>query len=76
MLDRLTPREKDVLSYIIQFKTVNGYSPNLREIAKGVNTNSFSHVQDMLEDLKDKGYISYKERQSRTINVLKFPISK
>ena len=76
MLDRLTPREKDVLSYIIQFKTVNGYSPNLREIGKGVNTNSFSHVQEMLEDLKDKGYISYKKRQSRTINVLKFPISK
>lgn len=76
MNDRLTPREKDVLEYIITFKTVNGYSPNLREIAKGVNTNSFSHVQEMLEDLREKGYITYKKKQSRTINVLKFPISK
>lgn len=76
MRDKLTARELDVLEYIITFKTVNGYSPNIREIAKGINTNSYSHVQDMMEDLKEKGYITYKPKCSRTINVLKFPIAR
>lgn len=72
MNDKITEREKDVLSYVIRFKEVNGYSPNVREIARGINTNSLNHVQAMLEDLRDKGYITYKPKSTRTINVLKF----
>ena len=72
MNDKLTEREKDVLRYITRFKEVNGYSPNVREIAAGINTHSLNHVQTMLEQLKDKGYISYKPKSSRTINVIKF----
>lgn len=70
----MTEREKEVLEYIIKFKTVNGYSPTIREIAKGINTNSLNHVKIMLEDLKDKGYINYKPNSSRTIRVIKFTI--
>lgn len=72
MNDKITEKEKEVLQYIIKFKSVNGYSPSVREIARGVNTKSINHVYTMLEDLKVKGYISFKPKTTRTINVLKF----
>lgn len=72
MKQTLTAREKDVLQYIITFKQVNGYSPTVREIAKGINTNSLEHVNSMLQSLYDKGYLTYKQKSPRTIKVLKF----
>lgn len=68
----ITAREKELLNYVIKFKQVNGYSPTIREIAKGINTNSINHIKEMLEHLKQCGYISYKEKSPRTIVVLRF----
>lgn len=68
----MTEREKDVMAYIIRFKEVNGYSPTVQEIANGINTKSTTHVREMLADLKDKHFITYKEKSPRTIRVLKF----
>lgn len=72
MNEKITEKEKEILKYIIQFKSVNGYSPSVREIAQGVNTKSLNHVYSALEDLKVKEYITFKEKKTRTINVLKF----
>lgn len=71
-MSKITDREKDVLQYIIKFKQVNGYSPTTREIAQGINTRSYYHVTQMLFDLRDKGYITFKEKSPRTIRVIKF----
>lgn len=68
----ITEREKDLLNYVIRFKEVNGYSPTIREIAKGINTNSLNHVKDMMYDLQDKGYLTFKPNSPRTIRILKF----
>lgn len=68
----MTEREKDVLDYIIKFKQTNGYSPTVREIARGINTSSIPHVSEMLADLEEQGYITTKRKSPRTINVLKF----
>lgn len=65
-------RQEDVLKYIIKFKEVNGFSPTVREIAKGLNTKSIYHVQTMIEELQDMGYIKYQHGKQRTIVVLKF----
>ena len=72
MNEKITEKEKEILKYIIQFKSVNGYSPSVREIAQGVKTKSLNHVYSALEDLKVKEYITFKEKKTRTINVLKF----
>ena len=56
MNEKITEKEKEILKYIIQFKSVNGYSPSVREIAQGVNTKSLNHVYSALEDLKVKEY--------------------
>ena len=68
----MTVREKEVLEYIIEFKKVNGFSPTFREIAKGINTKSITHIKDMIDSLSDKGYLSVKEKSPRTIVVKKF----
>ena len=68
----MSPRQEDVLNFIIKFKQTNGYSPTIREIARGINTNSINHVYTMIEELQDKGYIKFKHGKQRTIVVLKF----
>lgn len=65
-------REKQVLDYIIKFKTINGYSPTIREIANGLNTKSLSYVSESLERLSELGAINYQKNKPRTIRVLKF----
>ena len=68
----MSPRQQDVLQFIIKFKQTNGYSPTIREIAKGINTSSINHVYSMIDDLQDKGYIRFTHGKQRTIVVLKF----
>ena len=72
MKDELTPREQDVLQYVIRFKEVNGYAPTTREIAQGINTRSLHHVNEILNRLSDKGYLTFKANSPRTIRVIKF----
>jgi repressor LexA len=68
----MSPRQQDVLNFIIKFKQVNGYSPTIREIARGINTNSINHVHTMIAELQEKGYIKFVHGKQRTIVVLKF----
>lgn len=66
----LTPRQNDLLDFIIRFKQVNGYSPTTREMRLGINTKSKSHIEQMLDTLEDKNYIKIKHRKGAT-NVIK-----
>lgn len=68
----MRPRQKDVLDFIIKFKQTNGYSPTIREIACGINTNSINHVHTLLAELQELGYIRFTHGKQRTIVVLKF----
>lgn len=68
----ITEREKELLEYIIEFKKVNGYAPTVREMQKGINTNSKNHIGVMLDNLKDKGYITNNPHKPRTIKVIRF----
>ena len=68
----MTVREKELLDYIIKFKQVNGYSPTIREMAKGLNTKSTNHIRNMLNSLIDDGYITMRETTPRTIVIRKF----
>ena len=71
MRDELTVREREVLDYIIEYRKTNGFPPTLREIARGINTKSFQHVTFMIEKLREKGYITYRDKSPRTIRVLR-----
>lgn len=70
----MTVREKDVYNYIVQYKTINHYSPTIREIADGIHTASLTSVKDILERLKEQGVLTYVENKPRTIVIKQFDI--
>ena len=66
----LTTRERDIYNFIVQFKTINGFSPTISEIADGIIT-SRTFVRQALYKLEDKGIIRYNEHKVRSIVVTK-----
>jgi repressor LexA len=56
--DSLTPRQRQVLEFIISHLNFNGYPPTLREIAAHLGVSGPLPVSKHLEALEKKGYIS------------------
>lgn len=71
MNNKLTIREQDTLNFILSYLKQNGYSPSIREIAKGIYTTSTTSVKRNLEALERKGYIKHTKGVSRSIVILK-----
>lgn len=57
MLQPLTPKQKDVLDYIIQFINDRGYAPSFREIADGLALASPSTVHVHIQALRSRGFL-------------------
>ena len=70
----MTLKEKEVLQYIILFKTVNQYAPSIREICEGVHCSNIGTIKEILERLREDNYITYQDRKPRTIVVKQFNI--
>lgn len=71
MKNTLTDRQRDILSFIEQFRDENGYPPTLREIGKKFEISSTFGVKRHLEALVKKGYINVESNASRGISSLK-----
>lgn len=67
----LTRRQKDALEAIDQYINTHNYPPAYRDIADMMGLKSSSTVSDLLHKLKDKGYISWKPTQPRTLRIIK-----
>lgn len=70
-VNELTPIQKRVYYIIKDFIEQKGYSPSFREIARLNGNNSVATVQYHLKRLRDKGYIEYSDKLSRTVKVIK-----
>ncbi len=57
MLQPLTPKQKEVLDYIIDFINDRGYAPSFREIADGLNLASPSTVHVHIQALRSRGFL-------------------
>jgi len=57
MLPPLTPKQKEVLDYIIQFINDRGYAPSFREIADGLDLASPSTVHVHIQALRTRGFL-------------------
>ncbi|MEK7116382.1 MAG: hypothetical protein AAB879_03235, partial [Patescibacteria group bacterium] len=57
MLSHLTPKQKEVLDFIVSFINEKGYSPSFREIASGLNLASPSTVHVHIQALRERGYL-------------------
>ena len=74
--NELTPREKETLGFIIEFKkSHDGNSPSMREIARGLGYNNIetsnSVIWHYVHNLEQKGFIRLPDTLiSRSIEVV------
>ena len=65
----LTPRQKQLLDYLIGFIDSNGYNPSYEEIATGLSLASLATVHKHISALERKKYIRRGHNQSRSIEI-------
>lgn len=66
----LTPRQREILDYIIGYIDDNNYSPSYREIAEHFNLSSPATVAEHIEALKAKGYLRDDISGSRALQLI------
>ncbi|WP_281692915.1 LexA family protein [Agathobaculum desmolans] len=65
---KLTPAQKKVLDFIVEYHTSHGgVSPSFREIAKGVGLSSSSTVNYHLKNLQAEGFITSENNRWKTV---------
>src|SRR5689334_7852645 len=70
MNEPLTPLERRVYHYLIDFLAENTYQPSIRDIAKKFRIKSTKTVSDLLQALASKGYIQREESRSRGVRIV------
>ncbi|ADD68145.1 transcriptional repressor, LexA family [Denitrovibrio acetiphilus DSM 12809] len=65
----MTDRQKKFMQFIEDFIRDNGYSPSIREIAKGLGLSSTSSVKKMLDRLTEKGLLNRSGSIARSIEM-------
>lgn len=70
MPESLTPLERRIYHYLIDFLTENTYQPSIREIGKRFGIKSTKTVSEYLQALADKGYIERDPSRSRGVRLL------
>jgi len=65
----LTPRQKEVLDFLVEFSETHGYSPSFEEIAGGVGLASLATVHKHITALEQKGYLRRRFNESRSIEI-------
>ncbi len=70
MPEPLTPLERRIYHYLIDFLTENTYQPSIREIGRKFRVKSTKTVSDLLQSLADKGYIERDPSRSRGVRLL------
>ncbi len=65
----LTPRQKQVLDFLVTYTAKNGVSPSFEEIADGLDLASLATVHKHITALEQKGYLKRRYNESRSIEV-------
>lgn len=66
---RPTKKQKQLLGFIEDFISSNGYGPSYREIMKGCGYHSVATVATHVNNLIDKGHLRKKNRSARSLEV-------
>ena len=68
----LTPRQAEILAYIIEYSDIRGYAPTLHEIGEKFGLSSVATVHKHISNLVDKGYLRHERRNaSRDLEVIR-----
>jgi repressor LexA len=70
MPEALTPIERRIYQYLLDFLTENTYQPSIREIGRKFRIKSTKTVSDLLQSLAEKGYIERDPSRSRGVRLL------
>lgn len=66
----LTPRQADLLRFIVGFVEARGYSPSFRECEAGIGSASRHSINDILISLEERQWIIREPNMARTIRLL------
>ena len=66
-----TQRQREVLSFVADYIAEHNFPPTIREIASYFHI-SVKGAYDHISALKKKGYVKYKHRQARTMELVSF----
>lgn len=69
--EKLSPRQKEILRFILSEVRKKGYPPSVREIGRSVGLSSSSTVHAHLANLERKGYLKRGQALPRAIEVLR-----
>src|SRR5438067_5517464 len=70
MAEPLTPIERKVYHFLLDFLAENTYQPSIREICKKFRIKSTKTVSDLLQSLSAKGYIERDPSRSRGVRIV------
>jgi len=70
MVEPLTPIERKVYHFLLDFLAENTYQPSIREIGKKFRIKSTKTVSDLLQSLSAKGYIERDPSRSRGVRIV------
>ena len=70
MPESLTPIERKVYHYLLDFLTEHTYQPSVREIGREFRIKSTKTVSEILQSLANKGYIQRDPSRSRGVRLL------
>lgn len=68
-MPRTSNKQEEILQYIDQFVTENGYPPSVREIGAAVGLRSTASVSYHLNHLQAKGLVTYEAGKKRALSV-------
>jgi repressor LexA len=57
MNQKLVDRQKEIIKFIIDFSSDNGYPPSMREVASAMNVSSSSTIHKILHKCQRDGLI-------------------
>ncbi len=62
-------KERQVLEFLAQFQSKNGYAPTLREIANATGHRAVSTIHVIIRNLIDKGYVTKVDGNARILQI-------
>jgi repressor LexA len=68
--DPLTPIERKVYHYLLDFLAEHTYQPSVREIGRRLRIPSTKTVAELLQKLEEKGYVEREPGRSRGVRII------
>ena len=72
-MESLTPAQKELYDWLIEYIRSTQHAPSIRQMMKAMNLRSPAPVQSRLERLRNKGYIDWTDGKARTLRILHQP---